>query len=195
FSRKVVSLLGELENIMASFFRDGKLKRRAVGRSAVSEVPIRSVVIVTVVLDRDLVMRWIRSREIEFELHHRAGCAICRRGRETSQQQEHSGPDYDFHHEQELCQKRAYRPTAWRRSVAAVCRSQMAIASASAASAGCGISWSRNRRATMSCTCSFSAFPYPTTADLMLRGAYSLTCSPCDAAASIATPRACPSLS
>ena len=45
----------------------------------------------------------------------------------------------------------------------------------------------------MCCTCCFSARPYPTTDDLMVSGEYSATSSPAAAAASMATPRTCPS--
>src|SRR3954467_12233714 len=77
--------------------------------------------------------------------------------------------------------------------VAAVWMWQMAMARASATSGGSGLICKSSKRMTMLCTCDFSAFPYPTTALLMDSGAYSATGSPEAEAASIATPRTCPS--
>jgi hypothetical protein len=71
----------------------------------------------------------------------------------------------------------------------------MATASASAASCGDGTADSPSSSLTICCTCGFSARPWPTTARLISAGVYSKTGTPASTAASIATPRACPSLS
>ena len=70
----------------------------------------------------------------------------------------------------------------------------MATASASAASCGVGGSARPSSSLIMCCTCCLSARPYPTTARLISAGVYSTSVSPASTAASIATPRACPSL-
>src|SRR5216117_911546 len=72
---------------------------------------------------------------------------------------------------------------------------QMATASASAASCEAGGASRPSISLTICCTCCFSARPYPTTARLISAGVYSTTVTPASTAASIATPRAWPSLS
>src|SRR5690606_38552033 len=71
---------------------------------------------------------------------------------------------------------------------------QIASASASAASSGFGMSGSPSSSRTISCTCHFSALPYPATACLICIGVYSSMTSPFWTAASMMTPRACPTL-
>ena len=71
----------------------------------------------------------------------------------------------------------------------------MATASASAASCGVGTRASFSSSFTICWTCGFSARPVPTTARLISAGVYSNTATPASTAASMATPRACPSFS